>query len=397
MTGLITTENRFSFQVGELTAQLAEHLRSDQLGNWRFQFDRLAKRDPSFYWYVGVADGRLLHSGSGDWSAATLLKTMRRYSKRLQQEEFQARLKLLKELAKQSSFSPVALMEQLAKDRLVSDRQLQQFLQTKILSDFDQYAKFSPGTAEFVPNDQLLKPESLTGFDIQEVLAQVETRQAQWNTIKRQVPSLDWIPTLSSRTDESPDLLATQQAKVADLLQEGDSVNQIAQKLAKDHLDVAQMFANLARAGVVTLIDPRSTDISTVMVIDDSALMLTQFKSWLKPTAYKVLTCQEASHAITMIKKNRPVAIFIDINMPVISGFDLVKQIRSIPEIADIPIAILTGEQKLSNQWQAKWSGCEFLTKPLTANEQNNFGAVLQELILRLIDSETITPTQIQI
>jgi hypothetical protein len=119
MTGLITTENRFSFQVGELTAQLAEHLRSDQLGNWRFQFDRLAKRDPSFYWYVGVADGRLLHSGSGAWSSATLLKTMRRYSKRLQQEEFQARLKLLKELAKQSTFSPLALMEQLAKDKLV--------------------------------------------------------------------------------------------------------------------------------------------------------------------------------------------------------------------------------------------------------------------------------------
>jgi CheY-like chemotaxis protein len=395
MTGLITTKNQFSFQVGELSSQLAQFLQPEQLGNWRFQFDRLAQRDRSFYWYVGVANGKLLHSGSGAWSSTTLLKTVRRYSKRIQQEEFQSCLKLLKELSRQADFSPVDLVDQLINDKVLTDRQLNQFLQTKILSDFDQYSNFSSGTAEFIAEPQLLKPESLVGFDIQEILAQAKVRQAQWSSIKQHVPSLDFVPTLITTTGKSPDVLAVQQAKVANLLQDGDSINQIAQKLAKDQLDVAQMFVNLVRAGVVTLNDPRLSSTPSVMVIDDSSLILTQFKHWLKSTEYRVLTCQDAARAVAMIKKNRPTMIFIDINMPVFSGFDLVKKIRSLPEIANIPIAILTGEQKLSNQWRAKWSNCEFLTKPLTANEQNDFPHVLQELIARLLDESVITPTQI--
>jgi CheY-like chemotaxis protein len=129
-------------------------------------------------------------------------------------------------------------------------------------------------------------------------------------------------------------------------------------------------------------------------VIDDSSLMLTQFKHWLKLTKYKVLACQDATHSMAMIRKYRPAAIFIDINMPVICGFDLVKQIRSTPAIANIPIAILTGEQKLSNRWRAKWSSCEFVTKPMTTSEQSNFADTLQELIPRLLSGDLTNPTQ---
>jgi CheY-like chemotaxis protein len=81
----------------------------------------------------------------------------------------------------------------------------------------------------------------------------------------------------------------------------------------------------------------------------------------------------------------KPASIFIDINMPGISGFDLVKQIRQQPEIATIPLVILTGEQKLSNKWRAQWSGCDFLNKPLSAADVGEFQAQLQELLQRLV------------
>jgi CheY-like chemotaxis protein len=393
MNGLITIKNRFSFQVGELPAQLAEHLRPDQIGNWRFQFARLAEQQPPFYWHVGVANGQLTHSGNSLWSSATLFKIVWRYSKLLRQPEFQARLKIFKDLAQQETCSPLHLIEQLKQDKMLTDRQLRQFLQTKILSDFDQYSQFSKGKAEFIADPDLTKLPNIAGFNIADILQQSQARQAQWSSIKRYVPSLEFIPTVSVDTPAS-NLLVLQQAKVADLLQAERNINQIAQQLAKDNIDVAQIFANLVQAGVITLTNPRSNKTPTVMVIDDSSLMLTQFKHWLKPTMYQVLTCQDATRAVAMIQKHRPAAIFIDINMPVISGFDLVKQIRSLPKIAHIPIAILTGEQKLSNRWRAKWSSCEFITKPLTASEQSNFANTLQELIPQLLSGSVITPTQ---
>ncbi len=394
MTGLITTESRFSFQLGELPEKLAEHLRQDQAGNWRFQFDKLAQRESPFYWYVGVANGRLIHSGSSVWSSATILRTVRRYSKNLRQKEFQAHLKILSELSQQEAYNPLYLIEQLKQNQMVTDRQISQFLQIKILSDFDQYSRFSSGIADFIFDPQLVKPPSLEGFEIDDILQLSKARQSQWHTIRQYVPSLGLIPTLRATSTQFQNFTVGQQKKIMELVKSEGNVNQIARQLAKDHLDVAQMFANLTQAGVITMTKPKPAKTITVMVIDDSSLMLTQFKHWLKSTQYQVLACQNATDSMAMIRQYQPAAIFIDINMPVISGFDLVKQIRSTPAMANIPIAILTGEQKLSNRWRAKWSSCEFVTKPMTASEQSDFADTLQELISRLLSGSVVDPTQ---
>lgn len=125
------------------------------------------------------------------------------------------------------------------------------------------------------------------------------------------------------------------------------------------------------------------------MVIDDSQLMLKQFQHLVKALGYGVVACQAAEAAIPMIERVKPSTIFIDINMPKFSGFELVKQIRQQPKIADIPLVILTGEQKMSNKWQAKWSGCEFITKPLSLSTMAEFQQQLEKLLQRLLLGES--------
>jgi CheY-like chemotaxis protein len=102
-----------------------------------------------------------------------------------------------------------------------------------------------------------------------------------------------------------------------------------------------------------------------------------------------VVTCDEAKNALETIKKVKPSIIFIDINMPEVSGFELVKQIRQQPDLKGIPLTILTGEEKLSNKWRAQWSGCEFLNKPLTSAAIGDFQVQLEELIPRLLNPAT--------
>ena len=77
--------------------------------------------------------------------------------------------------------------------------------------------------------------------------------------------------------------------------------------------------------------------------------------------------------------------------MPEFSGFELVKLIRQQPEIAEIPLVILTGEQKMSNKWKAKWSGCEFITKPLSLAAMDEFQTQLADILQRLLQPSPAT------
>ena len=121
------------------------------------------------------------------------------------------------------------------------------------------------------------------------------------------------------------------------------------------------------------------------LIIDDSPVLLAQFEHWVSALGYSVIICQDANTALAKILATNPAVVFIDINMPEICGFELVKQIRRHPSLKGISLAILTGEEKLSNKWRAQWSGCEFLTKPLTTGAIAEFQVQLEELIPRLL------------
>ncbi|NJK60375.1 MAG: response regulator [Oscillatoriales cyanobacterium SM2_1_8] len=51
---------------------------------------------------------------------------------------------------------------------------------------------------------------------------------------------------------------------------------------------------------------------------------------------------------------------FLDINMPGISGFELIAQIRRQPEIAQMPIVLVTAEGHIANSMRAKWANSRF-------------------------------------
>ena len=130
------------------------------------------------------------------------------------------------------------------------------------------------------------------------------------------------------------------------------------------------------------------------MAIDDSPLMLTQFDRLVSAMGYSVVVCQEAEKAIETMLRVKPAAVFIDLNMPGISGFKLIEKIRKQPQLSNIPIAILTGEQKVANRWRAQWSGCEFLTKPLTTGAAHDFQVQLEELLPKLLKTSTALKTK---
>jgi CheY-like chemotaxis protein len=384
MNGLITQENRFNFAEGQLLKALSSYKHQGGTGYWQHHFDRLAERERKFSWYLGVHQGKLIYSSSSEISAQSLLRILLRYAPPSQRDAAKAQWRSLQQKAQKQEISEQELWQQLQQDNLVKPGQLEQAIKLKILNDLDSYMSLGSGWAEFISAPNLAEKIPCEGQEVEGILLISGHRQHLWQQIDREVPSIQLFPVLSAKGWGETKFNTSQQAKIESLIKKKVSLNQIAQHMGKDSLDIAQMFAKLVRAGAVEMHQPQS-NLPTILTVDDSPVVLKQFNHWLTNLNYKCVPCQHATQAITAIKQCNPAVIFLDINMPVISGFELVKNIRSQIEFAHIPIVILTGEQKLSNKWRAQWSGCEFLTKPTSSTEYKGFQEVLQELIPKLL------------
>jgi CheY-like chemotaxis protein len=385
MNQLITTSTQFSFPARELSQQLLEHIHSGSTGYWQHQFDRLANRPQIFEWNLGIVNGQILYSGNRTWSVQSLMRLVQRYIPQAQKAAVKIQIDGLKQQAVAQAFTPAQLFARMKQLEIVDETQLIAALQTKVLNDLDIYLLMGSGSAKFIAEPDLARQLPLDGFSPFVLLEQAKQRQKYWHQIKQQVPSMNLMPNLDRVALETANLPPKQQQRIEKLVQSTKSLNSIADEMAKDTLEIAEMFAKLVKMGVVNFTPTPKTTPATIMVIDDSPLMLTQFQHWVSALGYPVVVCQQADMALETIAKVKPAAVFIDINMPEISGFELVKQIRLRPELAGIPLAILTGEQKLSNKWRAQWSGCEFLTKPLTSAAIGDFQVQLEELLPRLL------------
>jgi CheY-like chemotaxis protein len=387
---IATTAEQFSFSARELSPQLLKHIRNGKSGYWQHQFDRFTDRQQPFYWNLGVAHGRILYSGNRQWSTPMLWRILQRYIIQTHSYAAKLQIELLKQQSVTESLDPARLIAIMKQSNLISDSQLKEALRIKILNDLDMYLFMGSGSAKFIEVD-IIDRLPVSGFSPIELLNESQQRHVQWMQLRTQIPSMKLCPILDRSAIIAANLPATQQQRIEKLVQSDKTLATIAEEMAKDHLEVARMFAKLVDIGFVKFKPSQQHKIATVMVIDDSPVLLSQFQNWVSALGYVVKTCQDANMALEKIAEVKPSIIFIDINMPDISGFELVKQIRKQPAFKEIPLAILTGEEKLSNKWRAQWSGCEFLNKPLTADGITDFQVQLEELISRLLNPPTPT------
>lgn len=397
----IAIKDQCSFSARELSKQILECAQTGKVGYWEHQFDThtgelqagAADVEPP-NWNLAIANGRILYAGNRLWSSPSLMRTIYRYLAHTRNSAIKPQFDRLKQQADDGALPPLELIAAMNKIGLITDVQLSKALEMKILNDLDIYLLLGSGKATFTADRDLTTQLPVAGFLPASLIEEAQKRQILWAKIQPQVPSMNLIPTIDRSALAKANLPDGQKQRIENLVKSHLSLNSIAQEMAKDTLEIAQMFAKLNQSGLITFQPPPKTTPAPIMIIDDSPPILAQFQHWVGGMGYPVTICQQSETALATIVEVEPAAIFIDINMPGISGFELVRQIRKQPQLAAIPLVILTGEQKLSNRWRAQWSGCDFLTKPLTSTDVNDFQARIEELLLRLVGTPPARSTQ---
>lgn len=103
----------------------------------------------------------------------------------------------------------------------------------------------------------------------------------------------------------------------------------------------------------------------SILAIDDDLVLLELFQRMLKEK-YNISAVSSASAAIHFMNANVVDIILLDIEMPNISGFDFLYDIRKIPSYMVVPIIIVSGNSGQDFLNRARSSGAfDVLTKPV--------------------------------
>jgi CheY-like chemotaxis protein len=106
---------------------------------------------------------------------------------------------------------------------------------------------------------------------------------------------------------------------------------------------------------------------TTILAVDDNPVQLKLFKEMLSQH-YDLRVVKAASEALNFLNSEIVDIILLDIEMPNISGFEFLADIKKIPSYVTVPIIIVSGNTSKEFLEEARKSGAEdVLIKPVTA------------------------------
>ncbi len=106
------------------------------------------------------------------------------------------------------------------------------------------------------------------------------------------------------------------------------------------------------------------------LVIGDHPYMLDVLSQHLETAGFSVISAKNGKQGVTIAIKENPHLILIDILMPGMDGLIAIRNIRSNPQIKDIPILAITALFRESELKGCMEAGCnDYIVKPFTFEE----------------------------
>lgn len=124
-----------------------------------------------------------------------------------------------------------------------------------------------------------------------------------------------------------------------------------------------------------------------ILVVDDLLPNVKLLEAKLTSEYYDVVTAMDGHQAIEQAKKHHPDIILLDVMMPGIDGFEACRRMKADPDIAHIPVVMVTALSEPSDRVKGLEAGADdFLTKPI--NDTGLFARVKALIRIKVLLDE---------
>lgn len=117
----------------------------------------------------------------------------------------------------------------------------------------------------------------------------------------------------------------------------------------------------------------------TILSVDDSVSVLQMVKLTLAGGGYQVVQAANGAEGLAKARNGGIDLVLTDLNMPVMNGIVMIRELRKLPPCVGMPIIFLTTESAANMKQEAKAAGATgWITKPF---QQDQLLAVIRKVL----------------
>jgi len=126
--------------------------------------------------------------------------------------------------------------------------------------------------------------------------------------------------------------------------------------------------------------------VANILVVDDAPEVVSWLSFELREAGHSISTATNGEEGLLLMELERPQLVILDIDMPVMNGFQMLKKFRGMKDLQDVHVLMLTGRGREADWVEGYRLGVhDYLTKPLD----------IAELLDAIETTLSLTPEQI--
>lgn len=105
----------------------------------------------------------------------------------------------------------------------------------------------------------------------------------------------------------------------------------------------------------------------TVLIVEDNELNMKLFNDLLEAHGYATVKTREGTRVLEMAREHSPDLILMDIQLPEVSGLDLIRWLKDAEDLKNIPVIAVTAFAMKGDEDRIRETGCEdYISKPIS-------------------------------
>jgi two-component system cell cycle response regulator DivK len=107
-----------------------------------------------------------------------------------------------------------------------------------------------------------------------------------------------------------------------------------------------------------------------ILVIEDTEDNRQILRDLLGMAGYEMVEAHDGAEGVAKAAEHRPDLILMDIQMPVMDGYEATRRIKAIPELKSIPIVAVTSYALSGDEQKTRAAGCDaYIAKPYSPRQ----------------------------